>query len=416
MFSLLKGATPEETFDFGHGTNNFLNDLLIGNVRAEDVILNCKDRDILEIFKITHEIDSELKYLHLENMVFENFLEANDPKMLLGLTDEEIAAGLIRTSAIKVQPSKHKNVSVATAFAARGIQSNITTSFTKKSSVGGDAMKNTKDFRLNYKTKVELADRLAKQKKVNVKQFEVQMCLEAKKIQATLEEVIYELKEVGDCLDCFDRNVVILGRDPDTGHTCAEKFASFCNHFYHTGMGLVAKLRITSNNHNQEIISLRNKVTSKKEMGGLISAADFDLMLIKKLKETKTLETNMNTLDFIKSYHGKVSYTLAVRRKELIELEVEMKKMLDKTEFLRKQIASFEKKFDYVQGEVHDAQENLRTIKKKMNNYKAPKIIDYISLKEKLISLEKEKKKMDRDIYLLKIHLKNAIQKSKKSK
>lgn len=423
MFSLLKGVVSEEAFEVDNSLNNFINDILFANVHSYDIIDKCSDFDVIDIFKMLHKVEEEVNYLKLENMVLIDFLEQNDPKMLFGLSDSEIAADVLVSEQTKREEGKIKfNVQARVQRMIREVGATSATSMTsnvKKSAAQSLATiyeARVKDYRLNYKSKVDLTTKLAKKVRHDINHRERNMEQNIKQIFAEMEEIKYSIKEADDCRESFDRNVVILGTDPNTNHISAEKFIIFSKNFYNTGMGLMSNLRINLNCFDQDILTLRNEVSSKSEMGGILRKVDFDLMMIKKLRENKTYEDQMNTVHFLKDYHGKVSYTLSYKRKELIQTETELKKLQTKIEILRKSVESIEKEFEYCEQEVESAQKNLDILQNKFETFTAPQISSYIALKETLHNLEKEKKILKQKMYLLNIRLKNAKQKYKSSK
>lgn len=426
MFSLLKDILPEETFEIDVKTKSRLNDILFGNLKPDELAESCETLGIIDVFKIVHEIDNELKSVSLENMVLQNFLETNDTKALFGLADEELTYDIKidnhqeKQKLFKLEAAiKGKETQQHRVGREHGINQSVISSFHKKSvaTASQNVLESrTKLYRLNFKTKVELADKLAKGVKFNIRDAEVQMRLDIKKINSEIEEVNYDISEVDNCRDSFNRNVVFLGLDPDTGHISAEKFVKFSQSFCNTGLALMSNLRLASNNIQQEIFSLTKKVSARQEMGGILQSVDFDLLMINKSEELKTFDDQMNSLFFLKGYHGKVSYGLALRRKELVEMEANHKKLVDKIRALRKSISSAEKGFEVVEEELYVAREHLGILKNQMEVSSAPKIFDYITLKEELSKLGKEKKTLTQSINILQMRLKNAYKKYKFSK
>lgn len=419
MFSLLEGFFPEETFDFNANAKSRLNDILFGNLKADEVVETCEDLDVFDIFKIIHKVNAELRNLSLENLVLENFLEVNDPKLLFGVTDKELANDInqIKSETGKIKfDSTNDYQQKGSREKERTSNPSLAMSAFKKSNASQSTFgMKTKEYRLNYKSKVELADKLSRDVRSKIKNLERDLCLDVRRINSEIEEVRYDIKEANNCLDSFNRNVVFLGRDPNTGVIRAEIFTKFFKSFYNTGLGLMSNFKITSNNIQQEIVSLRKNVFTKKEMGGVLTSVDFDRLMIVKVEETKTSEDQMNTVSFLKAYHGKVSYSLSVKRKELLELEMKLKSLQNKIETLKKSVSSIEKEFEVVEKEMSEASVSLTVLQKQMHAFTAPKIFDYIALKEELSSLDKEKKKLKQNIYLLRIHAKNAHQKYKSS-
>lgn len=421
MFSMLidHSADQEEPRNVSY----LLDHIIEGKMHYSEIVSTCKGLDGVDLLDICNEIDAELLYLFMENSILEDFMKQNDPKMLIGLTEEDVISDLTKSVLPEETDAKIKFVGTslenlrkksvpldAVSFASS------TFSVMKKSmgtSFASARDKKNRDYRLNYKAKVGLARKAAFGLKGRIRDQEKDAYQEFKKIESLKEETKYQLSEVNGTLESFNVNVVTLGCDPVTGIISSERFVKFCKQFLYSGMASCAKLRIQSNNLQQQISYLRHILESKQEKSGVLTDADFKTLLIKKEMANRAFKDQMNGVDFLKDYKGKVGYTLNVIRKDLIGTEAHLKVLEKKVGEVQRKKQVIEQDSIIVKKEREAAEENLRRLEEQVELHSAPKTEEYILLKQNLHGLEKERKALKQSIYLLSIRLKNAINKAK---
>lgn len=415
MFSLLQGQLS------GH-VNVFtsipcLSDILSAEISPSVMLDMCRGLTVFEISTVLEEVDMELKNVQLENMVLEDILTNNEPKLLMGIGDTDIELYVKERNKAQPVPKSDENYEVAKEKPKTGISSNMISSFGssqlhhKNRSFASETTLDGKhrDLKLNFKTKVLLTDKIAKAIATNVRAIERQASLKIKEINGTIEEIKYELSETEDSLTSFNRNVVELGFDRSTGLTHSEKFVKFCRNYLDTGMATCAKMRITSNTIAQEIHTLGVRLISAQELGGILSPMDYEVLLIRKEMQIETLEQKQNASDFARQFIGKTSYVSSSQKKQLVTEENKLKLILHRIEDIKKQVGRCESEFDTIEGEVMTATESLQRLKRKIkHNNDAPSIQDYIDLNIRLGNLQKERKSIKQKVYLLNIHMKNS--------
>lgn len=181
-------------------------------------------------------------------------------------------------------------------------------------------------------------------------------------------------------------------------------------------MAFRSKMRITSNNLDCEIKSKSYFLKIKEETSKLLTKVDFERLLDEQKLAFEKYEEKMKIIGHTLPFKTQMSHAVKVRTKELAANELEYKKILDKKSLIQKDILRIVKEADIVKKDVKKAEENLRRIEEKMRIYSAPSTSDYISIKDKLQELEKERKTLNQKIYLLKIKLRNLRSKRRISK
>lgn len=417
---LLRESRETKNYDFFIFTNEVLN----GNIPYTQIVSECKPFDTLQLLKVIEVVTEELEYNCLENFVLESFLQRNDPKMLIGLTDEELFSSLRTT----IQDSEETDAKIKFAGEApttpkrRNDLESMTgsnVSLFKRSiaqSLTNTLEKRTREYHLNYKTKVGMTTNFCLELKSDYKQLERDSCKTFKKIEAEIEEMKYELKEVDEILVSFDNNVVRLGCDPQTGVISSELFVKFAREFLNNGMALCSRMRISSNNLGQEISAGHHALVSKEEKSGIITSVDFQILTNKKQAAKKVYHDQYDAVNFLKDFKGQVGFTMSNKRKELINAENKLKDLEKNIIAKKKDIDRIEVDVEIATNELMAITASLRALKLQNETYSAPKTVDYIFLKEKLIGLERERKRLKQQIIILQMRLKSAKRTKKKSK
>lgn len=412
MFSALPRQSSQNiiSFDF------LLHDILCAKVPPSDVTDLCKELTEIEILTLLDEISQELHAVGLECFLLEDFLKNNDPKLLLGLS-EQIDQDLKIKEKAETEFKKKisfvdENVQKYESKELSGQKSHINKSksiISVVTTLGRDFK--SRDYKLNYRTKFDLSLKLAQRITNHTKDLERTGCLELLTINATIEEKKFAIFEAKEFLESFDRNIVSLGLDPATGLISSEKFLKFCKSYLHNEMGLCAKMRITSNNISQEIHARKIQVASAKEMKDLITTTDFEILNIRKENQTKMCEEKADFVEHSRMLVTKLAYDCTVQRKQLVAKEKDYKILVHKVADARKLLARKQNELDLIETEVKACTENLRSLEDLCINSASPSIQDYIDLNQVLSSLAREKKMLKQKIHINNIHLANAKRK-----
>lgn len=426
MFSLLNEA--------GHAneTINCLRDILDAEISASDIKARCHELTMPEVLTVLKEVEMELQNVEFENMVLEDVLRNNEPRLLIGLTTEDIEKGLnernfeqdvkeknlekevknrhIEKIAKRMYTSEQKNDASVQEKSNLSLSKLETSSFFKiRSNYSTATLEKRRDYKLNFKTKTELANKMGKGVRTHVQSVEREGFLKLKEINAAIATMNYELSETEEVLASFNKNVVDLGFNTTYGSISSEQFIKFCKHYLNEGMATCAKMRITSHTFAQDINSLRVRLISAEELKGMLSHMDFEALLITKENQIKLLEEKYSTCEHGRQAIGKTSFTKSKQKYQLLEKENKLKSIVSKIEDIQKQIARCDKECETTQDDVAAATDNLERLERRIEkNSVAPSIQDYIDLTVQLSALEKERKTLKHKIYLLNIRLKNA--------
>lgn len=96
-------------------------------------------------------------------------------------------------------------------------------------------------------------------------------------------------------------------------------------------------------------------------------------------------------------------------KQAMMNLETEMRTVLNRTDEVTRAIQKLEKEVAAVQ--MHNTKDyvTLDELRAQLQDYEAPSVSEYIERKEEAHVLEKEEKMLQRKIYILNMKLNNAI-------
>ena len=126
--------------------------------------------DVLELFRALQNFNRELAMVRLENHVLTDFLEKNDPKLLIGLEQRRATAvaqiGLRKLSRPSLGTSQGGSaIALRTkSMMSKSILSNYTSSSQKKMQ--------PQDYKINYRTKADMAEKMASEVEKRVNELE----------------------------------------------------------------------------------------------------------------------------------------------------------------------------------------------------------------------------------------------------
>lgn len=137
--------------------------------------------DALDMFTAVQEINRELAIVKLENHFLIDFLERNDPKMLIGLKTRRITASAQRrtTTTSSVGSARLSNATPRRSISSRpsetvSMYNTSQSNYTGASKKGGPAGMHSgqMEYRLNYKSKCDMAEKATTEVEKRVNEIE----------------------------------------------------------------------------------------------------------------------------------------------------------------------------------------------------------------------------------------------------
>ncbi|XP_055849747.1 uncharacterized protein LOC129914488 [Episyrphus balteatus] len=401
MFSLLNSS---------HGSPRIDKDVYellftVYNQRDTEGLKDCLEKsDALDVFRMVQEVNRELTSVKLENVILIDFLQKNDPRLLVGLDH-------VRKHSIEI---RHSTMERRKSYVDSGGGSSpiLGRSESRTTSIGGSTMgsmrRTATDYTINYRAKVEIAEKLAAEIQRHCEVLEAKGTQDIKILKGQIEEVQYRCADTEETIKNF--KVQFLQNDVLENATEKQKEAQlrkFINNWLKNGRALLGTMRLKITSIQEKCHQQRTALISKADLSGMLGPVDFEQLQIKRDDQTRSLDEKNISLAGLKEVTGKASLSLAKEKKNLLAIEQKSKALQEKTADVVKGISKLEQESRIVEKELESIKESLKTIKIQVEEFEAPSITDYILKKQELIALEKEEKLLQRKSYIQNIKLQN---------
>ncbi|XP_030554825.1 uncharacterized protein LOC115758373 [Drosophila novamexicana] len=365
--------------------------------------------DALDMLRTIEEVQKELAIYKLENYIMVDFLEKNDPKLLVGLRQR-------RTSIMKRLQTKRIAQSDGLQQSSRHSSSKrsmVTSIYMGGMSTTGERRKPV-EHKLNYKAKAEMAEKAASEVEKRVIDIEKNAMVEVKQLRAKIEELYYRSEETIETEKNFmlhflrDENDAAF-LESATERQIERKLRKFTANWFKNARALLGTMRLTIVSLQETCQQHRADLITKADLSGILTAVDFEKLIIKRTELTNELEEKNIHMSGLKGVTGKTSLAMTEEKQAMMNLETEMRNVLNRTEEITRTIAKLEKEVAAVQANNEKDHIILGELRSQLEEFEAPSVTEYIEKKEEAIYLEKEEKMLQRKIYILNMKLNNVM-------
>ncbi|XP_067622100.1 cilia- and flagella-associated protein 263 [Eurosta solidaginis] len=379
--------------------------------------------DALDMLNAVQEINRELAAVKLENHFLTDFLERNDPKMLLGLKARRITPTLQKRPTTTSSSPGSTFVSNTTPRRSIGSRPSQTISmyntsqsnYAAASKRGGltGAFGGQVEYRLNYKAKCDMAEKATTEVEKRVNDVESKAMHAIKLLNANIEELQFRYSETDETIKNFQLHFLRDERDLIFLETAGErqierKFRKFVNIWLKNARALLSTMRLRITALHENCQQLRSDLITKSDLSGLLSAVDFEQLMIKRNELLNSLDEKNAHMAGLKGVTGKASLAMSEEKQIMMNIEEESKAISVKTVDVIKNVSQLEKEAKTVEEENKKELEILQTLKDQLDRYQAPSVNQYVEKKDDLHMLEKEEKMLQRKIYILNMKLNNV--------
>ncbi|TDG44504.1 hypothetical protein AWZ03_009082 [Drosophila navojoa] len=364
--------------------------------------------DALDMLRTVEEIQKELAIYKLENYIMVDFLEKNDPKLLVGLRQRRNSMAKRMQSRTRpqdnlAQSSRHSSSKRSMSLSIHmGAMSQI-----------GERRKQV-EHKLNFKAKAELAEKAAAEVEKRVIDIERNAMVEVKQLRAKIEELHYRSEETIETEKNFllhflrDSNDIAF-LEGATERQVERKLRKFTANWFKNARALLGTMRLTIVSLQETCQQHRADLITKADLSGILTAVDFEKLIIKRTELTNELEEKNTHMAGLKGVTGKTSLAMTEEKQAMMNLETEMRNVLNRTEEISRTIVKLEKEVAMVRVNNEKDYVILNELRAQLEEYDAPSITEYIEKKEEALLLEKEEKMLQRKIYILNMKLNNVM-------
>ncbi|XP_013112983.2 uncharacterized protein LOC106091101 [Stomoxys calcitrans] len=365
--------------------------------------------DVLELYDALQEVNRELAMSRLESHYLYDFLKKNDAKLLIGLQQRRAT-----TPSQKLVRAKDATQSLSSTQAIRNRISSFSMSRSfVTTTTGSSQRKPAVEYKLNFKAKAEMAEKLAMEVEKRVLAMESAVLSQVKILRGHMEELQFMYQETQETAHNFKLHFLRDPKDMEFLQTATEKqlerkLKKFINNWMKNARALLAKMRLKTAALQDHCQELRNQLFIKSDLSGTISHLDFEKSMIKRSQLLKTLHKQIAHVAGLKGVAGKASLAMSKEQQTMLKLEEEAKQLNNETLATIKAIGKLEDEIRILDKANAKDMEALWGLRMKMEHFEAPSVDQYMEKKHELFNLEKEEKMLKRKLHILNMKFKNA--------
>lgn len=240
-----------------------------------------------------------------------------------------------------------------------------------------------------------------------------------KLLNARIEELQFRHDETEETMKNFQLHFLKDERDIAFLETAGEKqierkFKKFVNNWLKNARALLSTMRLRITALHENCQQLRSDLITKSDLSGILSAVDFEQLMIKRNELLNSLDEKNAHMAGLKSVTGKASLAMSEEKQIMMNIEEESKSIANKTVDVIKNVSQLEREAKAVEEENKKELKILQSLKEQLERYQAPSVNQYVEKKDELLMLEKEEKMLQRKIYILNMKLNNVYKRCSK--
>lgn len=337
----------------------------------------------LQLFEIVKNLKREVERMKMENLWIENYFQEHAPHVLNNISR------LAERSNVCIKPSKllqnssqfitELSLSRASresrAFSKRRI-SNIRSTITGSSSKTVSSAQ--KDVPVSCVIKIEFCDKITNKMSIEAEKIIKKSARAMEHLKAEAQELKLCSLEYLNTMKEFETFVIERGYDPITKRINAEVFTKFLCELVRSGNILIESNRLKKTTMQSECNRRKKMLRMREEISGCLRPVDFKLMTIEKKSFQKNDEEKQNHYAGLKNASSEAAIAMTIQQKKLLKVTQEYNKFLVNTTHCEKMIKTLKKQLIDEQEDVVKVQNINSILAKKVKNFEAPTIIDYI--------------------------------------
>lgn len=209
-------------------------------------------------------------------------------------------------------------------------------------------------------------------------------------LRALLEETDLRIAETKKDTYEFKRDIVVGAENFRTGKTAAEKMLRYLEGCAGAKDSVIEKLKLKNTSLKTQISKLEQQLQQKEEMGEVLHVIDFDQLKIENQQYLERIEERNNELLRLKLTTGKTVATLNALKKKLSEITKKGEWLRKETTERKLMLATFDDALSGVREEHATAAKQNKILNTESKDDDSPQVMEYISVKSKVVDLEKK--------------------------
>lgn len=238
--------------------------------------------------------------------------------------------------------------------------------------------------------------------------------VEIKQLRAKIEELRFRSEETIETEKNFMLHFMrdeadMLFLETATERQIERKLRKFTANWFKNARALLGTMRLTIVSLQETCQQHRADLITKADLSGILTAVDFEKLIIKRNELINELEDKNTHMAGLKGITGKTSLAMTEEKQAMMNLETQMRNVVNRTEEIGRTISKLEREVDVVQQNNLKDRVILADLRRQLEEYEAPSISEYIERKEEALQLDKEEKILHRKIYILNMKLNNVM-------
>lgn len=224
--------------------------------------------------------------------------------------------------------------------------------------------------------------------------------------RAVMEECDIRLAELKKAAYEFKRDIVQGGVNPRTNKIIAEKVVRHFEDKLRSRDTLIEKLRLKNATLKVQKNKLHLQLRQKEEMGEVLHAIDFDQLKIENKQYQEKIEERNQELLRLKLTAGTTLGKLNTHKKKLHSLTQESARLKSEIAQREELYAKIDAESEVVEAERGKAEKLNVRLRKQLDDFKVPDVLEYVEVKHEQHDLIKMTKNWERKVEIANMALK----------
>lgn len=238
-------------------------------------------------------------------------------------------------------------------------------------------------------------------------------------LRGHIEEMRFMYEETQETIKIFQLHFLSSEKDLRFLNIATEKqlerkIKKFVNNWLKNARALLSTMRLRITALHEQCQRLRTELLTKSDLSGVLTAVDFEKLMIKRTELLNALDEKNAHMSGLKGVTGRAALSMSEEKQAMMIIEEESRQLQTKMIEVVKSIGKLDREAFMVERENNRDLQILEELKSQLERFEAPSVNDYIAKKTELLNLEKERKMLLRKVYILEMKLRNTQKKFKR--
>jgi len=260
-------------------------------------------------------------------------------------------------------------------------------------------------LKLTTEQKCDIAQREHDELREEINKFKTETEKIVDTYKATQEEADIRLKEMQKSSYEFNRDIVLGAKNPRTGKIISERVSRYFEDKMRTREALIEKLRLKNSTLKVQKKKLQLQLKQKEELGEVLHEVDFNQLKIENSQYLEKIDERNQELLKLKMTAGSTLQVLNTYKKKLNHLTMESDRLKSEIALRNDLLSRIDSETDAVEKEREKAEKINGNLRRQLQDYIVPEVIDYVQVRADLYELTKTLKTWERKVDIAQMEL-----------